>query len=49
VARRGADAPDVDGQVFIDGATHLEPGQIVTVEIEETDDHDLWGRLIASD
>jgi ribosomal protein S12 methylthiotransferase len=46
VARRRADAPDVDGQVFIDGATHLEPGQLVTVEIEDADEHDLWGRLL---
>ena len=45
VARSRADAPDIDGQVFIDGATHLEPGQFVTVEIEDADEHDLWGRL----
>lgn len=49
VARRGADAPEVDGQVFIDGAVYLTPGQFVTVEIEEADDHDLWGRLTVND
>ncbi|TAN47668.1 MAG: 30S ribosomal protein S12 methylthiotransferase RimO [Methylococcaceae bacterium] len=46
VARSPADAPDIDGQVFIDGATHLEVGEFVDVEIEETDEHDMWGHLL---
>ena len=45
VARSRADAPEVDGQVFIDGATGLKVGQLTDVVIEETDDHDMWGRL----
>ncbi|PKM10559.1 MAG: 30S ribosomal protein S12 methylthiotransferase RimO [Gammaproteobacteria bacterium HGW-Gammaproteobacteria-3] len=45
VARSKRDAPEIDGQVFIDGATHLKVGDFVTVEMEEADDHDLWGRL----
>ena len=45
VARSRADAPEVDGQVFIDGATCLKVGQLTDVVIEETDDHDMWGRL----
>jgi ribosomal protein S12 methylthiotransferase len=45
VARSRADAPEVDGQVFIDGATFLKVGQFADVVIEETDDHDMWGRL----
>ncbi len=47
VARSKADAPEIDGQVFIDGATHLKVGQFVEVELEEADDHDLWGHLIS--
>ncbi len=46
VGRTAADAPEIDGQVFIDGATHLQVGDFVTVEIEDADEHDLWGRLI---
>lgn len=48
VARSMADAPEIDGQVFIDGATHLKVGDLVTVEIEEADDYDMWGRLYQS-
>jgi len=46
VARSRADAPDIDGQVFIDGATHLAVGDLVPVEFEEADEHDLWAHLI---
>jgi ribosomal protein S12 methylthiotransferase len=46
VARSRADAPEIDGQVFIDGATHLQVGQFVQVELEEADDYDMWGRLV---
>jgi ribosomal protein S12 methylthiotransferase len=46
VARSKSDAPEIDGQVFIDGATHLHVGQFVEVEIEEADDYDLWGHLV---
>jgi ribosomal protein S12 methylthiotransferase len=45
VARSKADAPEIDGQVFIDGATHLNVGDFVDVELEEADEYDLWGRL----
>jgi ribosomal protein S12 methylthiotransferase len=46
VARSRFDAPEIDGQVFIDGATHLQVGDWVKVEIEDADEHDLWGKLI---
>ncbi|MGJ0516740.1 MAG: 30S ribosomal protein S12 methylthiotransferase RimO [Methylomicrobium sp.] len=46
VARSMADAPEIDGQVYIDGATHLKVGDLVQVEMEEADDYDLWGRLV---
>jgi ribosomal protein S12 methylthiotransferase len=45
VARSRADAPEIDGQVFIDGATHLQVGQFVEVILEEADEHDLWAHL----
>ncbi|MDO8844199.1 30S ribosomal protein S12 methylthiotransferase RimO [Methylicorpusculum sp.] len=46
IARTKADAPEIDGQVFIDGATHLNVGDWVDVEFEEADEHDLWAHLI---
>ena len=46
VARSKSDAPEIDGQVFIDHATHLSVGDLVEVEIEEADEYDLWGRLV---
>ncbi len=45
VARSRADAPEIDGQVFIDGATHLKVGELVDVIIEEADEHDMWAHL----
>jgi ribosomal protein S12 methylthiotransferase len=46
VARSQADAPEIDGQIFIDGATHLKAGEFVEVVIEETDEHDSWAHLV---
>lgn len=46
VGRSRADAPEIDGQVFIDHATHLRVGDIVEVEFEAADEHDLWARLV---
>ncbi|EBA10079.1 30S ribosomal protein S12 methylthiotransferase RimO [Sagittula stellata] len=44
--RTKADAPEIDGNLFIDeGAGALQPGQIVTVEVDEAGEYDLWGRL----
>jgi ribosomal protein S12 methylthiotransferase len=48
VARSKSDAPEIDGQVFIDGATHLKIGDFVEVEIEEADEYDLWGKLLSN-
>lgn len=46
VARSKADAPEIDGLVFIDGATHLKVGDFAEVVIEEADEHDLWAHLV---
>ncbi len=45
VARSKADAPEIDGQVYIDGAVHLKVGEFVDVKLEEADAYDLWGHL----
>ncbi|MFO1418056.1 MAG: 30S ribosomal protein S12 methylthiotransferase RimO [Methylotetracoccus sp.] len=46
VGRTRGDAPDIDGQVFLDGATYLTVGDFVEVEFEEADEHDLWAHLV---
>lgn len=44
--RTQADAPEIDGNLFIDEDFEgLKPGDIVTVEVEEAGEYDLWGRL----
>jgi len=45
VGRSVADAPDVDGVVYIDAADSVEIGDIVEVEVTANDEHDLWARL----
>ena len=45
--RTMADAPEIDGNLFIDeGAGHLIAGQRVMVEVDEAGEYDLWGRLV---
>jgi len=45
--RTKADAPEIDGNLFIDeGFGALKPGDIVTVEVDEAGEYDLWGRLV---
>ncbi|WP_038077693.1 30S ribosomal protein S12 methylthiotransferase RimO [Thioclava pacifica] len=45
--RTKADAPEIDGNLFIDeGFEALNPGDIVTVEVDEASEYDLWGRLV---
>ncbi len=41
--RSQADAPEIDGLVFLRDAPTLMPGDIVQVRIEDADDHDLYG------
>ena len=49
IGRSVWDAPDIDGSVFIDGATAgLVPGDIVKVRITEADEYDLWGTAEAN-
>ncbi|MCY3983547.1 MAG: 30S ribosomal protein S12 methylthiotransferase RimO [Roseovarius sp.] len=48
--RTKADAPEIDGCLFIDSNTDdLKPGDILQVKIDEANEYDLWGqRLDAS-
>ncbi|WP_354539789.1 30S ribosomal protein S12 methylthiotransferase RimO [Roseovarius sp. MBR-6] len=45
--RTKADAPEIDGNLFIDEGTEaLSVGDMVTVEVDEAGDYDLWGVLV---
>jgi ribosomal protein S12 methylthiotransferase len=41
--RSKADAPEIDGEVHLRDAGGLKPGDIVSVKIEDSDEHDLYG------
>lgn len=41
--RSKADAPEIDGEVHLRDAGHLSAGDIVSVVVEDADDHDLFG------
>jgi ribosomal protein S12 methylthiotransferase len=45
VARSSADAPEIDGLVHIRNGQDLQPGDLVEVTIESSDDYDLFARL----
>ena len=46
IGRSFADAPEIDGQVYLDGELDLQPGQIVTARVRDASDHDLWAERI---
>jgi ribosomal protein S12 methylthiotransferase len=42
IGRTSADAPDIDGVVYLADAEGLQVGDLVEVEITDADGHDLW-------
>src|SRR4051794_30036150 len=38
-----ADAPEIDGEVHLRDAGGLQPGNIASVHVEDSDEHDLYG------
>ena len=45
VGRSSADAPEIDGKVYVHGAAKLKTGQFIDVRIERAEAHDLHGAL----
>jgi len=45
--RSKADAPEIDGSVFLRGAGGVAVGDVVTVRVEDADAHDLYGVVLA--
>jgi len=41
--RSKADAPEIDGEVHLRDAGGLKPGDLVTIQVEDADEHDLYG------
>ena len=42
IARSAADAPEIDGLVYVSGAIDAAPGQRIRVRVSGSDEHDLW-------
>lgn len=47
IGRSWSDAPEIDGNVFLNGETGLKPGDMVRARIDEADEYDLWGSRLA--
>jgi ribosomal protein S12 methylthiotransferase len=41
--RSKADAPEIDGEVHLRDSHGVVAGEIVTVQVEDSDEHDLYG------
>lgn len=46
IARSSADAPEIDGQVYINNGQTLKTGDFVNVRITDSDTHDLWAETV---
>ena len=46
VARTAADAPDIDGLVYVTDGHTLQVGEFVSVRVTDSDAHDLWAEMI---
>lgn len=49
ICRSKWDAPEIDGQVFVDRVDGVQIGDIVPVLIDTSDEHDLWGKVSDDD
>lgn len=46
IGRSMADAPEIDGNVYIDTEQDLLPGDMITVRVTDADEYDLWAEQI---
>jgi ribosomal protein S12 methylthiotransferase len=46
IGRSMADAPEIDGAVYLNGESKLKPGDVLKVKIEHADEYDMWGSRI---
>ncbi len=48
VGRSSADAPEIDGCVYVDSDTTLKPGDLIRARVTDSDEYDLWAEKIGS-
>ena len=48
VARSAADAPEIDGQVFVNGFYDAAPGDFLDVQVVDASEHDLYAEIRAA-
>lgn len=48
VARSAADAPEIDGQVFVNGFYDAAPGDFLDVQVVDAGEHDLYAEIQAA-
>ncbi|MEC8443034.1 MAG: 30S ribosomal protein S12 methylthiotransferase RimO [Pseudomonadota bacterium] len=48
IGRTIADAPNIDGMVYLNEFFDCQPGDFVEVEIEHSDEYDLWGSPVSA-
>ncbi|HEY9573456.1 MAG TPA: radical SAM protein, partial [Pusillimonas sp.] len=46
IGRSSADAPEIDGSVFVSSEKTLQPGDMVRVRVTDSDEYDLYGDAI---
>jgi len=45
IGRSQGDAPEIDGLVYVKSRRKLQPGEIVSVQINRAGEYDLWGKV----
>jgi len=45
IGRSSADAPEIDGCVYVSSETELRPGQLVRARVTDSDEYDLWAEV----
>lgn len=47
IGRTKGDAPEIDGNIYLNGDSDVAPGDIVRVRVDHADEVDLWGQRVA--
>ena len=46
IARSHADAAEIDGVVYLNGETELQPGDLLNAKVFQSDEYDLWAEPV---
>ncbi|XTZ37111.1 30S ribosomal protein S12 methylthiotransferase RimO [Salmonella enterica] len=46
IGRSMADAPEIDGAVYLNGETKVKPGDVLRVKVEHADEYDMWASRV---